>query len=230
VPLENELVSVIIPVYNGDRYLGAAIESVLAQTYRPIEVIVVDDGSTDRSGQVAQQFPVRYFKQPHSGPGATRNCGIAQAQGELLAFLDADDLWTPDKLVSQIATLTAQPELDSVLGLVEQFNSPDIAETLPSARFARMPLNGLHPGTMLIKRAAFHRVGFFGTNWQVGDVVDWFVRAEEAPLAMVTLPQVVMRRRAHANNLTIRSRERAELEYTQILKARLDRRRLRQAR
>lgn len=229
MPLENKLVSVIIPVYNGERYLGEAIESVLAQTYRSMEVLVVDDGSTDASDQMALQFPVRYFKQPHSGPGATRNYGIKQAQGELLAFLDADDLWTPDKLVNQTATLAAQPELDAVLGFVEQFNSPDVAQVLPPARFDGQTLKGLHPGTMLIKRAAFMRVGFFGTNWQVGDVVDWFVRAEEARLAMLTLPQVVMRRRAHTNNLTIRSRERAELEYVQILKARLDRRRVRHA-
>src|SRR5262249_21536137 len=120
-------------------------------------------------------------------------------------------------------------ELDAVLGLVEQFNSPDVAENLPPARFDGQTLKGLHPGTMLIRRAAFQRVGFFGTNWQVGDVVDWFVRAEEAQLAMITLPQIVMRRRVHATNLTIRSRERAEFEYVQILKARLDRQRMRQA-
>ncbi len=224
--MQNELVSIIIPVYNGERYLGAAIESVLAQDYRPIEVIVVDDGSTDGSDAVAKQFPVHYFRHAHSGPGATRNLGIARALGELLAFLDADDLWTPNKLATQTAALAAQPELDAVLGQVEQFKSPDVAGELPPVRFVGLSLKGLHPGTMLIKRAAFQRVGFFGMDWQVGDVVDWFVRAEEAQLEMMMLPQVVMHRRIHKNNLTVRSRETAELEYAQILKARLDRRAL----
>jgi glycosyltransferase involved in cell wall biosynthesis len=220
---QNELVSVIIPVYNGERYLGEALQSVLAQDYTPLEVIVVDDGSTDASGAVAQQFPVRYFWQPHGGPGATRNLGIARAQGDLLAFLDADDVWTPNKLADQTAVLAAQPELDAVLGQVEQFNSPDVAVELRPVRFAGLPLKGLHPGTMLIRRAAFLRVGFFGTHWQVGDVVDWYVRAQEAPLAMLMLPRVVMLRRVHTNNLTVRAQARAELEYAQILKARLDR-------
>lgn len=225
--MANPLVSVIIPVYNGEPYLAEAIASVLAQTYRPLEVIVADDGSTDGSGQIAQQFPVRYIQQSHSGPGATRNFGIEQARGELFAFLDADDVWTADKLISQTAALAARPELDAVLGQVEQFISPDLEDALPPALFAGLPMKGLHPGTMLIKRAAFVRVGPFATHWQVGDVVDWYVRAEEAQLVMVTLPQIVMRRRIHTNNLTVRSREVAHQEYTLILKARLDRQKAR---
>lgn len=226
---QNELVSVIIPVYNGEHYLGQAIESVLSQTYHPIQVIVVDDGSTDESERVAQQFPVQYFRQSHSGPGTARNRGVEEAEGEMLAFLDADDVWTSDKLEKQTAVLNAHPELDAVLGQVEQFNSPDVPPDPAPTRFAGSTLKGLHPGAMLIKRTAFRHVGVFGTNWQVADVVDWFVRAEEAQIKMMLLPQVVMRRRVHTNNLTIRSRETAELEYAQILKMRLGRRRMRQA-
>jgi len=90
----NSLISVIIPVYNGERYLAEAIESALGQHYRPIEIILVDDGSTDRSAEVAKQVSqsIRYLYQAHGGAGAARNAGVDLAPGEFLAFLDPDDL------------------------------------------------------------------------------------------------------------------------------------------
>ena len=103
---DKPLVSAIIPVYNCERYLAEAIESVLAQTYRPIGIIVVDDGSTDGSADVAKSFTdpqVRYFYQPNSGQGAARNQGTNLARGSFFTFLDADDLWTDNKLELQLA-------------------------------------------------------------------------------------------------------------------------------
>src|SRR3954451_22735593 len=87
------LVSCIVPVFNGERYLREALQSILAQSYRPIEVVVVDDGSTDRSPVVVAGFgrEVRYLRQENAGPAAARNHGVQEARGELLAFLDADD-------------------------------------------------------------------------------------------------------------------------------------------
>ena len=120
------LVSVIIPVYNGERYLGEAIESVLAQTYKEVELIVVDDGSTDKSAAVARCFTdVRYCFQPNSGIGAARNQGADLARGGLLAFLDADDRWVRDKLLWQTKALAADNELAMVFGHVQQFPSPE---------------------------------------------------------------------------------------------------------
>ena len=228
MPLKDCLISVIIPVYNGERYLAEAIESVLAQSYRPLEIIVIDDGSTDESARVAQQFPVRYYFQSHGGPGAARNRGIEQAHAEFFAFLDADDMWLPDKLARQMAACAARSELDAVFGQAELFISPDA--TLQSARFVDTTLNGMAAGAMLIRRAAFMRVGLFATQWLVGDFVDWYIRAQETKIEVSSLPEVVLRRRIHANNLTIRSREVARVEYIQILKAALDRRRMRQVR
>ena len=98
MPEEHPLVSVIIPVHNGGRHLRAALESVFAQTYRPFEVIVVDDGSVDDGGVIAQSFPdVRYIHQGNQGVAAARNNGIEAAHGEFFAFLDQDDLWTAEK-------------------------------------------------------------------------------------------------------------------------------------
>src|SRR5688500_924354 len=113
---QQPLVSVIIPVYNGARFLRAALESVFAQTYRPIEVIVVDDGSADDSGVIAQSFPeVRYIRQENQGVAAARNNAIEAARGEFFAFLDQDDLWTPEKLRLQIEHLLDHPEVGYTL-------------------------------------------------------------------------------------------------------------------
>lgn len=226
--LMNEpLVSIIIPVYNGDRYLAEAIESALAQSYRAVEVIVVDDGSTDRSAAIAGSFGsgIRYVLQPHSGCGAARNRGVKVARGEFLAFLDADDLWLEDKLVRQMDALKHDPELNMVFGYVRQFKSPELdgrsqRELLPEAEI----LPGYFPGTLLIRRDAFFRAGLFETKWKVGEFIDWYSRAVEEGLKSLLLPEVVMKRRVHTTNMGIRYRE-DQGDYARILKAALDRRR-----
>ena len=221
------LVSVIIPVYNGERYLAEAIESALAQTYRPIEVIVLDDGSTDGSGDVAKRFtsPVRYYFQPNAGLGAARNKGISLALGSVFAFLDADDVWLEDKLTRQMAVLDDNPELDMVFGYAKQFNSPELDEqSKRKIRPSDEVLPGYVAGTMLIKRDAFYRVGLFETDWRVGEFIDWYLKAMEQGLKSFLLPKVVMKRRIHENNMGIRERKH-QTDYARILKAALDRRR-----
>jgi glycosyltransferase involved in cell wall biosynthesis len=225
---ESPLVSVIIPVYNCQQYLAAAIDSVLAQTYRAVEVIVVDDASTDDSAAVAQRYPapVRYVAQPHSGAGAARNHGVRQAQGQFLAFLDADDVWLPDKLTRQMAAFHAHPTLDMVFGYVKQFHSPDVDEQLRTRwGYVEEILRGYLPGTLLIRRDAFCRAGFFATQWQLGEFIDWYVKATESGLQSYMCPEIVMHRRIHATNMGIRKHQHRR-DYVRILKAALDRRRL----
>src|SRR4051812_26302017 len=105
------LVSVVIATYNSGRFVGQAVRSVLAQTYRPFEIVVVDDGSTDDTAGVLAGYRdgVRYVYQENRGPAAARNRGIAEAAGELVAFLDADDEWHPEKLSRQWEALSASP-------------------------------------------------------------------------------------------------------------------------
>ena len=153
------LVSVVIPVYNCESYLGESIQSVLDQVYRPIEVIVVDDGSTDGSPAVAQSFvtpELRYVYQPHSGLSAARNKGISHSQGSFLAFLDSDDLWLPRKLTLQLEAFHSDPELDMVFGQIEHFISPELAGKFDEHD---RPLPGNFPGysagTMLIRKSSF---------------------------------------------------------------------------
>jgi len=119
------LVSVIIPCYNDGRYLADAVDSVLAQSYRPVEVIVVDDGSTDNTADVARCYcdRVRLIQIPNSGPAAARNAGLRAASGEYVQFLDADDRLERRKLEHQVAFLDAEPQVGIVYGDVRYFSS-----------------------------------------------------------------------------------------------------------
>jgi glycosyltransferase involved in cell wall biosynthesis len=220
-------VSVVLPVRNGERYLGPAIESVLAQSEPPEELIVVDDGSTDGSGDLARSFgaPVRVIGQPPTGGAAATNRGIAAARGALLAFIDADDLWLPDKMAWQLAALRASPDLGLVFGHVQQF----VSEDLPPEEQRRIvcppaPMPGRSALTMLATRAALAAAGAFDPQFATGYFVDWYMRAMDARVASSMLPEVVARRRLHADNYTRRERA-MRVQYARLLKQGLDRRR-----
>jgi glycosyltransferase involved in cell wall biosynthesis len=163
---ESPLVSVIIPVYNYDRYLGEAIESVVSQTHQRLEPIVVDDGSSDQSGEVARSFAdrgVRYCHQVHAGIGPARNKGVELAQGYFLAFLDADDCWPQEKIERQLRAFDSDPTLEMVFGQAVQLqNGPEWESGVKGKKLSVAGMvPGMVPGTMLIKRAAFLRVGKF---------------------------------------------------------------------
>ncbi len=220
-------ITVIIPVYNGERYLAPAIDSVLAQTWLPAEIIVVDDGSTDNSAVIAQSYAPRvcYLSQINLGPAAARNRGVRQATGDLLAFLDADDLWLPDKLHSQLAVLADQPQLDAVLGKVENFISPELTDDQRQllAKSARQ-IGYCHSGTLLIYRATFLRIGWFDPRWRHGEFIEWWARAARLNLIYAILPNLVLRRRLHAHNLTRREQD-GRQEYLPMLHQHLAHRR-----
>ena len=224
---EDHLVSVIIPVFNGEKYLREAIESVLAQTYKHTEIIVIDDGSTDNSAKIARHYspPLKYFFQPNSGLSAALNRGVEVAQGSFFAFLDSDDLWMKDKLTHQMAVFENNTDLDIVFGQIKQFFSPELDEN--QRKRIRIPaevMPGIFKGSMLIKRDSFFRVGAFDTTWKVGDFVCWYLRAVEAGLKSVVVDEIVVLRRIHMNNMGIRQRK-SQKDFVRILKASLDRRR-----
>ena len=220
-------VSVIIPVYNCQRYIAESIESALHQTYAAMQVIVVDDSSSDRTLEIAHGFAqVQCVSQAHAGAGAARNRGAALARGELLAFLDADDRWPLDKLKRQVEALRRRPDLDMVFGCVEQLHAgteweEQIAQ--PGRTSSLMP--GLIPGTMLIRRKAFQRVGEFKTEWKVGEFIDWYGRATDLGLQSACLPDLLLWRRIHTTNQGIVERA-SRSDYAKVIKACLDRRRI----
>jgi glycosyltransferase involved in cell wall biosynthesis len=220
-------VSVVIPAFEAERYVGAAIESVLAQGYEPLEIVVVDDGSTDGTAAAVARYGdrVHHHAQEHAGIGAARNRGVALARGDLIAFLDADDLWAPNKLARQTAALAADPALDLVFGHVLQFVSAELDPA--DAAKVRCPTEaapGHLPGTLLARREAFACVGTFATDCRVGEFVDWCARARERGLTERMLPETVLLRRIHTTNQGIRARD-AQTDYVRIAKAALDRRR-----
>ncbi len=225
--MEGIAVSVIIPAFNGEAFLAEAVSSIITQDCRSLEIIIVDDGSTDATAEVARRFgsAIQYHYQKNSGPGSARNRGVSLAKGGFLAFLDADDLWMKDKLWRQMAAFEADPELEMVFGHIQQFYSPELTEEERAG--IGMPvesMRGYHAGAMLIKKEAFMQVGFFNETLKIGEFVDWYARAMEMGLKQTMLPEVLMNRRIHKTNLGISQRDHRRV-YVHALKAALDRRR-----
>ena len=220
-------VSVVVPVFNGEQYLGECLESALRQECAPWQVIVVDDGSTDGSAAIAGGFgdPVRVLRQPNRGPGAARNAGVAQAEGEFVAFLDADDLWTPGKLSAQLAYFAEDPEVHIVSAHVRNFHSPDLTqEQRMLVECPPDPMPGLIPSAMLVRRETFAKCGLLSEDLAFGDFIPWLARVWDLGLRLHILEEALALRRLHLNNFTRTHREH-QRDYLAATKRVLDRRR-----
>jgi glycosyltransferase involved in cell wall biosynthesis len=194
--------SVIVPVYNGARFLAEALQSVAAQDAQPLELLVVDDGSTDESVAIARAHGARVFRQERGGVARARNIAIAAATAPVLAFLDQDDVWHPAKLRLQIAALDRQPESVS---LTQQnfFLEPPL--TAPPAWFARpeligVPHAGWAPSCTVFRREVFARVGPYDERLAQASDSDWIARAKELGIVFHVLDEVLVRRRIHGAN------------------------------
>jgi glycosyltransferase involved in cell wall biosynthesis len=198
------LVSVVVPVYNGGRFLTFALQSIFDQDYRPLEVIVVDDGSVDDSGNVARSFQeARYIYQSNQGASAARNAGVAAAQGELIAFLDADDIWTPDCKVSrQIDYLRKHPETGYVVGGGKNFLESGLALPAGLTKELFMKEHTFLTSTLVVRRNVFYEVGEFDRSYEISQDTDWFVRASDAGIRGFVLPETLVYRRIHDANLS----------------------------
>ena len=220
------LVSVVIPVFNGERFLREAVQSVLDQEYSPVEIIIVDDGSTDGTATVARSFPetVHYLHQANQGPAAARNRGIEHAQGSLIAFADADDLWPAGKLELQLSYLLRDPKIDIVLGRIQQVLLSEAVNGQPQSQEFAEPAFSVNLGSAVIRKSVFERVGLFDETMRYSEDVDWFMRAREGGAAIITIDAVTLLYRQHEQNMT-RGKSTSELNVLKALKKSLDRRR-----
>ncbi len=202
-------VSVLIPCYNAGRYLGAAIESVLAQTFTDFEIIVIDDGSEDDSAAVAARYPqVRYFYHEHSGISVTRNFAISKARGEIVAFLDADDLWQPQKLEKQVAYLDSHPDCQLVYTLVQNFFDAD-PESMTQRQEQLLTANMDHClVTCCIRRKLYETYGGYREDYPYGEDTHWVTRLWAAGVNMKhCIGETLYLRRIHDSNISLSHRK-----------------------
>ena len=207
-------VSVLMPVYNAERYLDEAVESILAQTFRDFEFVIVDDGSTDRSPQMLDGYAkrdmrVRIVRRPNTGIVGALNDGLAQCKAELVARMDADDVSTPDRLEKQVAYMREHPECVALgarvvgidpYGQVLFHSEHKLAHYEIDAEL----LNGVgwalvHPATML-RMHSLQRVGFYRKEWQWVEDLDLFLRLAEIG-KLANLPDQLLRYRQHTESI-----------------------------
>lgn len=195
-------VSVIIPVYNAERFLLEAVESIQRQDYQPMEIIIVDDGSTDSSASLISTLgdDIRYISQENQGPSAARNQGLSMAHGNVTAFLDADDIWPQGRLHMQLERLQQDPNLEVVLGRTQYVG-------LLSAHRGKIRFEGpdntaiiMHLGSALIRKSTFEKVGNFDESLPCYEDLDWFLRAREKGVSMLILKHITLQYRMHDGN------------------------------
>jgi glycosyltransferase involved in cell wall biosynthesis len=214
------LVSVVVPVYNTAQFLREALDSVFAQDYEPIEVIVVDDGSTDGSGAIAEAYPrVRYIRQENHGPAVARNAGISVARGEFVAFADADDVLLPNKLTVQVGYLIDHPDVEATIARQVWITPPP--DAVPDRVWG--DLDGLTPISIVVRRNTLVQLGGFDPALRGPEDTDLLIRLREAGHRFDVVPEVVMRRRYHGANLV--AGHRLTPMPLSLLKAKLDRER-----
>jgi glycosyltransferase involved in cell wall biosynthesis len=223
-------ITVVIPVYNGAAYLAEAVESIWRQSQSVGRIILIDDGSTDTTSEVAAALsrtrhdpPIHYVRQDNGGPAAAMNRGVTLVEGILVAFQCADDLWMPEKIARQIRLL--EDGADLVFCHVQNFISPEL-DTAAAANLQcpPQPMPGYNAGTLLTRVATFRKVGELNESFRIGEFIDWYGRARDLGLTSEMLPEVLAMRRLHGKNHSL-SRKNEATGYAHVLKAMLNRRR-----
>jgi glycosyltransferase involved in cell wall biosynthesis len=229
-------VTTVIAAFNAERFLGEAIESAFAQDYEPHDVIVVDDGSTDRTADVARSYErAKLIRQSHRGLAAALNAAIAAAEGEVIAYLDSDDLMPPGRLRTQVRYLLDHPEAGAVLGLQELLVEPgvdphpglgpDASTSADAPDEEDLPFEGRYVAcSMAAWRRAFEKVGEYDTAFHHQMDVDWLMRLMESDMTVGTIDEVMVIRRVHGANYSYDQDAQRRFLF-KAFKARIDRRR-----
>jgi alpha-1,6-rhamnosyltransferase len=194
------LVSVIVGCYNGERFLEEALESVFAQEFDSYEVVLVDDGSTDGSANIARSYPLVYKWQANQGVAAARNAGLVLARGEFVTFLDADDVFVPTKLRVQASYLLDHAGVGCVLGRQDWiFEDGHEAAELSYDPIYR-ELGGIQLITAMVRRDVIEQLDGFDSTFRNAEDRDLIFRMREHGVEIAVLPDVVLRKRVHGAN------------------------------
>jgi glycosyltransferase involved in cell wall biosynthesis len=222
-------ISVIIPVYNGEKYLSAAIDSVLSQTVDDFELIIINDGSKDKTEEVIKKYSsskIIYHSQHNQGQVSAINYGIELSSGKYIALLDADDIFISNKLALQIDVLNSMPEMDMVFGHVRQFISPELPDDIKKKRkCTETPMAGYAPSGAMFRKTCINQIGSFDSQWRLGFFIDWYMRAKQAGLKDYLLNEILLERRIHDHNQGVLLRAHYD-DYLKILKTRLQRQKM----
>jgi glycosyltransferase involved in cell wall biosynthesis len=203
-------VSVIVPAYNVEPYVREAVESAVAQTVPPHEILVVNDGSTDGTGAVLdavarEHASVRVIHQDNGGPAVARNTAIEVATGEFLTFLDADDAMVPDRIEGQVGYLLAHPDTDVVIGATELVAEPGVefdAAFLKHELGAQEHTDGVNLMVMTARARVFAEMGSFDPSYRLSEDYHWLVRAYAREVTIALVPRIVVHRRLHGTNVS----------------------------
>jgi glycosyltransferase involved in cell wall biosynthesis len=220
------LVSVIVAVHNGERFLRTALQSLYAQDYDHFEVIFIDDGSVDSSGDIAREFAgIRYVYQENKGLAAARNAGLELARGDFLAYLDDDDIIPSHKLRRQAGYLGDNPEVGCVLGRQEIMLEAGVEPPDWLTRDAIFgDLDGIPFVSAMIRTNILRKVGGFDATYRFAEDRDLFVRLREHGVRIDVIPEVLLFRRFHGENMNFRLRPQKH-PLLRSLKAKIDRER-----
>jgi glycosyltransferase involved in cell wall biosynthesis len=226
--MNSNLVSVILPVFNAEKYVEEAIQSVLSQTYGHLELICINDQSTDNSLSVLESFADKIIlinNKTNCGTAESRNKGIEHARGDFLAFIDNDDIWNKNKLEVQLNHFKNEPALDISFAHIESFISPDVSDQVKRLRYCPPgPIPGFIPSTLLVKKPSFEKAGLFDSRWKNGESIDWLCKAQEAGLKVGILEDILVKRRIHETNKGALAPSTTKSEYLTILRESLARR------
>lgn len=229
--MNNPLISIVIPVYNGEKYVAEAINSAFSQTYKNFEIIVINDGSTDKTENRLQSYMSRitYVKQLNRGVGVARNVGIKIAGGEWIAFLDHDDIWKEEKLEKQVEYIENNPDIDLVHAGIENFNETGIIredvnelhDFRAKNRFRDfLSGNRVYVQTVVVKKNLILRIGLFDESSIVSSCEDYDLWIRLSKIANFGyLPYPLTRYRVHSDQASKRIGHMLEAELYVIRKS-----------
>jgi GT2 family glycosyltransferase len=203
----NPLVSVMMPTYNNGRYIGQAIESIYAQNYKNIEVIVIDDGSTDNTKEIIKKYQdIKYFYIEHKGISLARNIALEKSKGEYIAFCDSDDYWLPEKLNTQMQYFKDHPDCEIVFTKYENFFEDEKLKTNKRAMHEKMMEKFLkqYLPSSIIKKELFEKYGNFDENFSGVEDTEFLYRLLKKGVSIShIIPEVFYIRRIHGQNVTL---------------------------